>query len=114
LLLRDVAVVADFECVPATFTCFFALAVLVLGLEASPGAPPAFESPEDVCASAARGEMQAHITARAQPALNHVCIVALSFRFGRKGNPQIAERAALRAIPKYGLKKQEAQLKPAL
>jgi hypothetical protein len=65
------------ESLAAAFACFFGFAVFVPVFVA-----PVFEVEAEVCASAPRGETQAYISARAQPAPSHLRIFARPFRFG--------------------------------
>jgi hypothetical protein len=92
----------------AAFTCLFGLAALDAGL-----APSAFEAAVALC-PIANGEMQKQTTAKAQPALSHVCTVARYFCTNRNlYKPHAALFAATYETYLYR-QKTKAQLELAL
>jgi hypothetical protein len=82
-----------FDPVAVTFLCFRGAVPLAWVFAACDG-----ELAEGVCASPARGETHAQISARAQAAPSHFPALPQHFRFGSKSNPS---KLRLRAAPKF-------------
>ena len=82
-----------FDPAAVAFLCFREAVPLAWVFGASAG-----ELAEDVCASPARGETHAQISARAQAMPSRFPALPQYFRFGSKGNPS---KLRMRAAPKF-------------